>query len=170
MWLRLRKQGFCKNSHRSNKIWSMSSKVQRNLLLLSGETYIWSYKVKHRGVELIWENSKTCLSVYKKDNKVSRMASVGQNINKNKTQQKPTEQSLFVLSLIGFSFSFQSMNDLAVGIVWKDWHSYVTKGCDLLESFHSFRSSETGALSKGNGREMGLWRFNDEENNKENMF
>lgn len=156
----------------------MSSKVQRNLFLLFSETYMWSYRVDHCRVVLIWENSKTCLSVYKKDNKFSRMASAGQDVNKNKTQQKPTEQSiaLFILSLIGFSFSFQSMNDLAVGIVWKDWHSYVTKGCDLFESFHSFHSfhsihsSETGALSKGNGREMGLLRFNGEENNKENMF
>lgn len=34
----------------------------------------------------------------------------------------------------------------------------------------SFHSSETGALSKGNRREMALSRFNDAENNKENMF
>lgn len=34
----------------------------------------------------------------------------------------------------------------------------------------SFHSSETGVLSKGNGREMGLSRFNDAENNKENTF
>lgn len=30
--------------------------------------------------------------------------------------------------------------------------------------------SETGILSKGNIREMGLSSFNDAENNKENMF
>lgn len=136
---------------------------------------LWSYRVDPCRVVLIWENFNTCLSVYKKNNKVSRRARLRQDINKNKTQQKPqksTEQSigLFILALIGFSFSFQSMDDLALGIVWKDWHGYVTKGCDLRQSSLLPLFSETGVLSKGNGREMGLSKFNDAENNKENMF
>lgn len=85
------------------------SAIQRNL---------WSYRVEHCRVVLIWENFKTCLSVHKKDNKVSRRARVGQDIN-NKTQQKPQKPieqgiSLFILALIGFSFSFQFMDKLAV--------------------------------------------------------
>lgn len=60
--------------------------------------------------------------MYEKGNKVTRRERVGQDINKNKTQQKSqksTEHSigLFIMALIGFSFSFQSMDDLAAGIV-----------------------------------------------------
>lgn len=44
------------------------------------------------------------------------------------------------------------------------------KGCDLLQSSLLPFFSETGSLSKGNRKEMGLSSFNDAENNKENMF
>lgn len=93
------------------------SAIQRNL---------GSYRVNCCRVVLIWENFKTCLSVCKKDNKVSRGIRVGQDINTNRTQQKPqkpTEQSIgvFILALIGFSFSFQTMDDMALEMVWKAW-------------------------------------------------
>lgn len=141
------------------------SAIQRNL---------WSYRVERHRVVLIWENFKTCLSVCKEDNKVSRRARVGQGINKNKTQQKPqkpTEQSigLFIWGLIGFSFSFQSMDDLAVEEFERTVMVMSPKAVTYCNP-PSFHSSETGVLSKGNGREMGLSRFNDAENNKEHMF
>lgn len=101
----------------------------------------------------------------------------GYKQEQNKTKQKPqksteqTDQSvLFLLVLIRFSFSSPFMDDLPLRAVWEDWYTDVTKGCELLQSFLLPLFSETGSLSKGNMRRMGLSSFNDAKNNKVNMF